>query len=139
LRLPPLRERRSEIVPLAKYFLEQFCSRTGIRIPVLSEAALRTLESAAWPGNVRQLRNVMEQAPLLATNGVILPEHVTTTRHSPAPSFYDVDDEISGAHEVFTPPTLVGSRRRVRADREQIIEALARCGGNQTRAAELLG
>ncbi len=139
LRIPPLRERRAEIAPLAKYFLDQFCVRSGIRAPVISEAALVTLESSAWPGNVRQLRNVMEQAPLVSGDGVVLPEHVTTMRSAPAQSLYDLDEDNSEATDLFSPPTLVGSRRLVHAGRDQIVAALAQCGGNQTRAAELLG
>jgi DNA-binding NtrC family response regulator len=139
LRLPPLRERRSEIAPLAKFFLDRFCARSGIRAPVISEGAIATLESSAWPGNVRQLRNVMEQAPLLAGDGVVLSEHVMTTRSAPAQSLYDLDEDNSEATDLFSPPTLVGSRRLVHAGREQIVAALTQCGGNQTRAAEVLG
>jgi two-component system response regulator AtoC len=140
LRIPPLRERRAEIAPLAKYFLDRFCARSGIRAPVISDAAIAALESYAWPGNVRQLRNMMEQAPFIAGDGVILPEHVVTTRSvAPAQTLYDLDDDNSEATDLFSPPTLVGSRRLVHAGREEIVAALAQCGGNQTRAAELLG
>jgi two-component system response regulator AtoC len=140
LRIPPLRERREEIAPLAKYFLDGFCARSGIRPPVISEAALLALEAYDWPGNVRQLRNVMEQAPFVAGDGVILPEHIITPRvAAPAQSLYRIDEEHSEATDPFSPPTLVGSRRIRHTGREQIVAALARCGGNQTRAAELLG
>ncbi len=121
-----LREHRSEIAPLAKFFLDGFCARSGIRAPVISEGAIATLESSAWPGNVRQLRNVMEQAPLLAGDGVVLlGARRLTTRSAPAQSaLRSRRGQLGGDQaDLFSPPTLVGfapaRSRRSRTDRRR--------------------
>ncbi len=115
--VPPLRERRSEIVALAQRFL-------GDAGPITPEA-VSVLEKYAWPGNVRELRNVMERAALVATGAPVVPSHLPK-------KLVDAVAPVSG-----TPETL----RSAVADSEKkrILEALARCDGNQTRAAEVLG
>ncbi len=114
LRVPPLRERAAEIEPLARAFLAEAATGLGRVAPALSPEALDALRRRAWPGNVRELRHVIERAVLLAGEGPIAPKHLPTaepTREAPPR-----DD-----------------------DRGRIEEALRACGGNQSRAAELLG
>src|SRR4029078_2414754 len=65
LRTPPLRERRSEIRPLAETFLRQVCLELGRPEPRLSPALVTALQRRTWPGNIRELRNVIERAVLL--------------------------------------------------------------------------
>jgi two-component system response regulator GlrR len=74
LMLPPLRERRGDIEPLARHFLEKHCE--GPARKQLSQAALRRLETYDWPGNVRELFNVMQRAMVLAAGSQILPCHI---------------------------------------------------------------
>jgi two-component system response regulator AtoC len=92
------------------------------------------LESYAWPGNIRELRNVMDRAVLLSASGDIEPEHLgleRVLRPSPAPP-------ASGAREVDDPPTLTWEQKKL-LERRRILEALDACNGNQSRAAEKLG
>jgi DNA-binding NtrC family response regulator len=71
LDIPPLRQRKDEIEPLARHFLQAFCHRSNLAVPALSEEALQALREHLWPGNVRELRNVMERAALLAGDSCI--------------------------------------------------------------------
>ncbi len=86
--IPPLRERPTEIEPIARYLLKDFCLKSGIAIPDFTQAALRALLEYSWPGNVRELKNAMERAPFLSGGAPILPEHLPTHR------LMDVDDEV---------------------------------------------
>ncbi len=69
--LPPLRERREDIVPLAAHFLQQVARESGVQVPRLDESAREALRRHSWPGNVRELRNVIERASVLTSGGVI--------------------------------------------------------------------
>jgi two-component system response regulator AtoC len=154
LELPPLRKRPSEIEPLARYFLHEFCVRCGIPEPQLTAGAIEQMLQYAWPGNVRELRNVMERAPFLVGEGPILAEHVPRNdQSSMLPRLRDEadQDDPTGVHA--PPSTLEGMRSSIKDDqdravnvpgngdgeRERILRALESCGGNQTRAARLLG
>lgn len=74
--LPPLRRRREDIAPLVDYFLDRLASQTGATRPVLSEETLAELHRRPWYGNVRELRNAVEHAMILARGGVIAPDHL---------------------------------------------------------------
>jgi two-component system, NtrC family, response regulator AtoC len=121
--IPPLRERAREIAALARRFLAEAGAQAGRRLE-LSRAALARLEAHPWPGNIRELRNVIERAVLVA------------------------DDEIGEEHLGLEPaapaPPPAASSGSLHADvesleRRRIVEALEACGGNQTRAAQKLG
>ncbi len=71
LTIPPLRERREDIVPLARRFLAAAAAREGRPVPRLSEACARALEAHSWPGNVRELENAMHRAAILVAGPVI--------------------------------------------------------------------
>jgi transcriptional regulator with AAA-type ATPase domain/acetoin utilization deacetylase AcuC-like enzyme len=75
--IPPLRDRRQEIEPLTKYFMEREASRIpGCALPKISKEALATLLAYDWPGNIRELRNVVEQAVALCEGGIVQREHL---------------------------------------------------------------
>jgi two-component system response regulator AtoC len=136
VRIPPLRQRPSEIEPLARHFLREFCARSGQHEPMVTPAALDQLRTHAWPGNVRELRNVIERAVLMAHDGAILAEHVLLdepAQSQPPPSSELYDADFDGDTAVFD-PTIQGEGEKAR-----IVRALEACGGNQTRAAKLLG
>jgi two-component system response regulator AtoC len=117
LMIPPLRERPEDIEPLARHFLAQMAPRRSGR---LSSEAADLLRSWAWPGNGYQLRLVLERAYALSESGEITAEHLPV--------------------EAFSrerPP--VPSDAAESPERQRIIEALARIGGNATRAAALSG
>ena len=142
--IPPLAARPSEIAPLATHFLERACSRLERPLLAIAPAALDCLRRYAWPGNIRELRNVIERAAALCTGAVIEVEHLplectleALPPHSaPAPTTpYGLDEE---------PPPANDMRGEVRQateilERKRIINALERCAGNQSAAARTLG
>jgi transcriptional regulator with PAS, ATPase and Fis domain len=122
--IPPLRARTDEIASLARLFLDTAAKRDGRPVPTLSAAAVKLLESYPWPGNIRELRNDMERAFLLAAGAAITPEDLPLEKMRGAPV----------AAPVAPAPAV--SRGE---DYQRIVDSLARCSGNQTRAAKLLG
>lgn len=126
--IPPLRDRPADIIPLAQLFADRAARRMGIGSRSFSPDAVRALTTYAWPGNVRELKNVTECALALCGGQVISAEHLpipTGMRTAP------------GAQE---PPREAGLRGDLQAlERARIIDALERCGGNQTLAARELG
>ncbi|HVK86028.1 MAG TPA: sigma 54-interacting transcriptional regulator [Kofleriaceae bacterium] len=116
LTLPPLRRRLADIVPLAELFLERCAARAGVPAPRLHDEAARALVAHPFPGNVRELKHMIDRAFVLARGGAELtPEHL---------SISDVVRPRSRALDI---------------DRDAIAAALRRTNGNQRRAAELLG
>ena len=131
LQVPPLRERVGEIAPLARLFLANACRALGGVGPSrVSDEALARLESYEWPGNIRELRNMMERAVLVA-DAVVEPMHLPLDK-------LDASRWRQTAPPA-TPEDLAGLSDDERAARERIVAALERCAGNQTRAAEMLG
>jgi two-component system, NtrC family, response regulator AtoC len=131
--IPPLRERRGLIGPLALRFLQAHQRADGPSRR-LSNEVLAALEAYPWPGNVRELRTVIDRAVLLARSGEIGVRHLTfarrTTPEAPPP-----------APDMHTPPVPVAPflDEAQKADRARVIAALEECAGNQTRAAKALG
>lgn len=74
--LPPLRNRREDIEPLARYYMQKYANHLGKKITDISPEAISLMVSYNWPGNVRELQNVIERAVILADNEHILPEHL---------------------------------------------------------------
>lgn len=72
--LPPLRQRKEDILPLAKYFLAKFSKKTGKSVRDISPSAARKLMAADWPGNVRELENALEYAVAMTTDEVVTPD-----------------------------------------------------------------
>jgi len=142
VRIPPLRLRRAELQPLALHFLRVFCERSGHPTPRLSPGAVEVLHSYDWPGNVRELRNVMERAALLSNDHEIGREHVML--EPPVPEEEEVEDDdfdaVTKVMDVLDPsqPPSLGDAEGV-SERDRVIRALEACGGNQTRAAKMLG
>jgi transcriptional regulator with AAA-type ATPase domain len=129
--IPPLRERRDEIVPLARTFAAR--SRPGASL-VLGREVIAALEHHTWPGNIRELRNTIERAVLMSSGGTIRPSHLgleRVIRETGRDSVPTVPvDRISS-------PSL--STAVADLERQHILDALEQCGGNQTRAARILG
>jgi two-component system nitrogen regulation response regulator GlnG len=99
--LPSLRERREDIVPLSEYFLDVLCHEHTQRCR-LSAAACRELESRAWHGNVRELRNAVEHAVIVARGGTIMPEHLPAVAASAmVPQATDGDDVTTQIHALL--------------------------------------
>jgi DNA-binding NtrC family response regulator len=122
LEVPPLRERRADIVLLMKHFLAKYA--TG-PVPALAADAVSCIESYAWPGNVRELENEARRALVMAAD-VISGQHLSP--------------RVQGKPQ--TPGGVSELNVRARVDQletELVRTALDKTGGNQTRAAELLG
>lgn len=129
IRLPPLRERLEDLALLTQEFLLRFRERTRVESPVrISDETLGLLSGARWPGNVRQLRNVVEAAAALAGEALLLEEaHV-------APFLPVGEPELAAGGRL---PTLPEAVRR--AETRVVLEALRRTDGNRREAARLLG
>ncbi len=126
--IPPLRERPDELEPLARHFLADAATREKRPAPEFSRDALDSLRAWPWPGNIRELKNVIERALLLAGEESLTAEAlglggVTTPRRDVTPS-----GPASGLRD-----------EREAAEKRAVLEALDKTGGNQTKAAELLG
>jgi len=119
IRLPSLRDRISDLPLLARHFVRRASLELAQQEPALPDETLAVLLTHAWPGNVRELENCLTRAVVLATGGVIRPEHLGMGTDAAVPS------------NAF--PTLA------ELEREHVQRALALTGGNRTRAAEVLG
>lgn len=136
VRIPPLRERPSEIEPLALHFFKELsrgCGKPEVR---LTRAALDKLKTYAWPGNVRELRNVIERATLLATSGVADVEHILIEALDPFSS--RPSDSETRRVKIPPGPTSVPANGS-EDERARVMRALEEYAGNQTRAARALG
>jgi DNA-binding NtrC family response regulator len=128
LRMPALREQREDIALLARHYLRQFADEYGKPVKQLSDEAAAVLEKYDWPGNVRELRNVIERLVILERADVIRPEHL--------PAELRLQTKPNGRSLIQLPPEGVALAE---VERELVRQAMERTGGNQSRAAELLG
>jgi DNA-binding NtrC family response regulator len=140
LLIPPLRERKEEIVPLARMFLARTAEELGRVEPELTDEAVTALTAYAYPGNVRELRNMMERAIMLSEGGPIAATHLPLGKMKVtlAPSGTSAPD-VDGGGEADVPMNDASFTEEHEAERQRIIEALNRSAGNQTQAARLLG
>ena len=130
LRVPPLRERRQQVIPLATKLARAATGRDG----ALGPAAVARLTAHDWPGNVRELKNVVERAALLAGDGPIGAEHVL---FDAAPAAAAPALAAPAAAPTASPDAELSAAER--AERDRIVAALEACTWNQTRAARKLG
>jgi transcriptional regulator with PAS, ATPase and Fis domain len=140
--IPPLRERPSEIEPLGQRFAAEAARRLGTRTPPAVDAAVwDRLRRYRWPGNIRQLRNVMERAVVLARAGVITVDDLPADTYvgpPPGASALGVPAPAP-APPPSTPAPAKPEPPSADEERARIVAALEQCAGNQTRAAALLG
>lgn len=129
IRIPPLRKRTSDIPELANYFLEKFNQETGRRIRGFSPAAMQAMMTYRWPGNIRELKNVVERAVVLAQGDMLDIEDLNlSTLRLPSDS-----GEISLNSAAYQPATLD------EIERNHILATLQATKWNKSRTAELLG
>jgi DNA-binding NtrC family response regulator len=127
IELPPLRERPDDVAPLAMHFIDTLSDDMSVPRQQLSREALRTLEAYPWPGNVRELRNVLERILLLSDEDTIALSHLPAEMQA-------VD--VGGDRTFLLPMDGVDLDR---VERQLILQALERSGGNKSQAARLLG
>jgi two-component system, NtrC family, response regulator AtoC len=122
--LPPLRERRSDVPLLADYFVDRFNREFRKRVRGLAPAATELLQNHSWPGNIRELRNTIERAMLLIDHEWLEPDDFATLARPPAAAQFQLPLDGVNLEEV---------------ERQLVVQALERAGGNQTQAGQLLG
>ena len=129
IELPPLRERREDLPALIELFLERFAQRLERDLCTIAPEAQAALSSHTWPGNIRELENVIERATLLCDGGQIrvedLPAEIRCTAQSGGTGEAPLRERVRSATRLI--------------EREAILEALASTRGNVTRAARQLG
>ncbi len=127
LMLPPLRERPSDVMPLAEHFLREFSRHAHRKTPKLSAAARQRLETHPWPGNVRELRNLMERVAYLHASDKVEAEDLAfvLSPSSTRPTLIEPETPLAEATDRFQV--------------EHIQQAIRRAGGNMSEAAERLG
>jgi len=143
IKLPPLRSRKEDIPLLVEYFLQKFQEEMGIEPRTISPNATNALKSYSWPGNVRQLENILRRAVLLSPNPMLTPDDVSLPRErrnreslediiSSRLEGYINSIDASGKHELYD--TIVPFM-----ERPLIKLVLKKTGGNQVKTAEILG
>ncbi len=134
--IPPLRERSEDIEPLAKHLLEKIA---GVEVPEITPQAAEALKKFTWTGNVRQLRNCLERAALLADNNRI------TVKELPPEVVYCLESANVSVNYASPGPAGVSSFQNVPptnlrdSERQQILNALEKTGWHRGKTAELLG
>ncbi|MEE9614421.1 MAG: sigma-54 dependent transcriptional regulator [Thermodesulfobacteriota bacterium] len=127
LDLPPLRERTEDLLLLVDHYLEIFSRNFKKEKPAITADALAVLRNCPWPGNIRELKNVIEHAVVMDRDGRINPEDITLLECG-APLRTETAEALKPFHDA------------VESHKRHVIEqTLKKTGGNQTRAAELLG
>jgi DNA-binding NtrC family response regulator len=141
LKLPPLRERPTDILELAGHFVDRYARENGVRKRPISEEARRMLLANPWPGNVRELENTMHRAVLLASGDEIDLDAIRMPDGSPIAGGRTADARIAAdaaATAEAVSRVLVG-RTVADVERDLILDTLDHCLGNRTHAAKILG
>ncbi len=125
IHLPPLRDRRSDVMLLTDYFTEKYSRTNGKPIKRISTPAIELLMSYHWPGNVRELENCIERAVLLSTDGVIHGHHLP-------PSLQSAESTGTSIRETL-------GEAVAKLEKELILDALKSTKGNRAKAARILG
>ncbi len=144
LYIPPLRDRDDDIILLAKHFLKEFCKANNIEPPDISAKALTSLKVYRWPGNIRELQNVIRRAVINRKGRSI------DTFNLPAAGFHDhnaaaekedvSEDVLNYSDKLIAESDSPGSPAILKdMELQAILKAYKKCGGNQTKTAELLG
>jgi two-component system response regulator PilR (NtrC family) len=131
--LPPLRERREDIGMVAEHFLTKYAEQMDKQITGISHEAMELLTQHDWPGNIRELENVIERAVALEASPTILPDSLPASVRGDAP-------RVAPAPVDGLPESGFDLEAHVKdIERGYIAEALKRAGGNLTKAGKLLG
>jgi len=144
IELPPLRERKDDIMELASFFTEKYCQINGKNLCRLAEDAVKALMDYDWPGNVRELEHTIERAVVLCKDSVISERNLFL--HGITINQFMVDKEELTSGDGYVPHDNTGEGTGIEfagtiaeMERELIIKTLKETGGNRTKAAEMLG
>ena len=128
--LPPLRDRKEDIPILVNHFLDNFTQKVGIPVPEVSKPAMKILETHEWPGNIRELKNILERASIIAEDGIIRPDHLCIHQNF---SKINGDDCIN--LNIKIPIQDFSLAEATKNIKEMILN---QCSGNKSKAAEML-
>ncbi|MDD9901814.1 MAG: sigma-54 dependent transcriptional regulator [Alphaproteobacteria bacterium] len=143
LHLPPLRERISDIAPLAQMFADKYSEHNGVAKKKMSEAASEKLKAHAWPGNVRELENTMHRAILMSSEAEIEAGAIMLSGQKSAglaQTAQAVTQKTAAGHTTqATDSEAFVARTVAEAEKDLILNTLEHCLGNRTHAANILG
>lgn len=152
IHLPPLRERREDVAELAHYFLFRYNRQLGMGVQSISPDALELLEKYPWPGNVRELQSVIREALIVSAGPTLIPDFLPAELHRDENAEPETEPDVGAIPDVNwrSLPDLVETaaaqgekdiyrRALERFDRLVISTIMRQAGGQQTRAAEILG
>jgi two-component system response regulator HydG len=133
--LPPLRQRLSSIPVFTRYFISYFAEKHNLPVYSISDQAMQALHTYHWPGNVRQLRHIIERGCVMCSGTTIqlehLPEEILASQETP----YSLIDGISSSEGSIRPPPPLPFA----TEQETLLHTLERVGGNKSKAARILG
>jgi DNA-binding NtrC family response regulator len=138
LQLPALRERQGDIPRLAVHFLDRFCRKLGAEKKMFSSEAMAMMESYSWPGNVREMRNIIERIAILCDQQVIEPQHLPPEIQR-TPSVGSVSTLPDNWEEFKRFKQQARDAAVLNLERQFLSQALRRCDGNVSKAAEEVG
>ena len=150
--IPPLRDRTEDILPIAEYYLSEVATRMRLPIPSLSPEAVAALETYTFPGNVRELINILQSAVIVSEGAAIQPKHLRFRSPSAdmlLPSVTEIDEErplnttdsiphLSDETDMSEIPFLPLNEALARYERQYLWQVLDWTGGNKAAAARLL-
>jgi two-component system response regulator AtoC len=146
IRVPPLRERKEDIVPLVRHFVEKYCRRYKGGLERVPDEVMQRFHAYDWPGNVRELENLVRRLVVLKDPSMVLgeinaPRSVPVAVPPPGPNGATASEPASALHAPLpddAPLKEVGKRAARIAEREAILRALMRTGWNKRKAAKRL-
>ena len=130
LHLPPLRERKEDIPVLTKHFIEKYSKEFGKEIKTISAYALELLMHYPFPGNIRELENIIERSVALETSNIILPENLILTKGTGEKGNFSINELSDIGIDL--------NDELAKFEKLLIEKALEKADGSKTRAAELL-
>ena len=136
IKLPPLRERKGDLRPLAQYFLDKYAREMGKKITKISSYAIDLLNRYDFPGNIRELENLMERSVALSTTNILLPDSLALSIHKRR-WIEGVKDRRFDLDEVVQGVSLDSIMEEI--ERAYLLKALEISNGNKNKAADLLG
>ncbi len=139
LRMPSLRERTEDIPLLVQYFLDKYARRQGKAVQGISSFAMEALLQYPFPGNVRELENIIERSVALSTSSLILPESLYIARHKHGEDFPSGQDQDGRMKHELPPEGMDLDEFLGTIEKDLLLQALERSGGKKTEAAKLLG
>ncbi len=141
IKMPPLRERMEDVVPLVRHFLRKYSREYGKKTENISEEAMRMLMEYDYPGNIRELENMVERAVTLEPTETICPESLFTrvVNKTPAEALAHSSAPVRQLCAEIPPEGIDMEKTVAEFERVMIAEAMKKSGGVKKKAAELLG